>query len=197
MIPKKDERIKVKKLDIYLQIARIKKAIPFIRPGNNILDIGSGDGPLFRYLEKKKIQFTGIGLDPEVQFEIRTKNYSILKDKFPNDSINERKFDLIIALAVLEHIPKDILGIFALNCNKHLEKGGFLVITVPSKWVDHILKMLISLRIIDGMKVEQHYGYNMDWTIPLFSESGFELVKHGKFQLGLNNLFVFRKPLQA
>jgi 2-polyprenyl-3-methyl-5-hydroxy-6-metoxy-1,4-benzoquinol methylase len=185
----------MKKLDIHLQNARIKKAIPFITPGNNILDIGSGDGSLFKFLEQGKIHFTGIGLDPEIQQEIHTENYNILKGKFPNDSIKGRKFDLITALAVLEHIPKDILGIFALNCNEHLVKGGFLVITVPSKQVDQILKMLIGLRIIDGMEVEQHYGYNTDWTIPLFTENGLELVKHEKFQLGLNNLFVFRKIL--
>lgn len=186
----------MKKLDIYLQNARIDKAVQFIKNGNNILDIGSGDGPLFKFLEKKKVAFTGIGLDPEVP-EIQTAQYRILPEKFPNASISGKRFDIITALAVLEHIPKDILKEFALNCNRHLETGGQMVITVPSKQVDHILKLLIGLRIIDGMEVDQHYGYDTNQTIPLFQNSGFELVKYRKFQMGLNNLFVFVKKTEA
>jgi 2-polyprenyl-3-methyl-5-hydroxy-6-metoxy-1,4-benzoquinol methylase len=186
----------MKKLDIYLQNVRIDKAVQFIKPGNKILDIGSGDGPLFKFLEKTKIPFTGIGLDPEV-VETRTINYNIFPDKFPNEKISGNRFDIITALAVLEHIPKDALSEFAMNCNRHLEMGGQLVITVPSKQVDQILKLLIGLKIIDGMEVDQHYGYDTGQTIPLFRESGFELVSYRKFQLGLNNLFVFVKKSEA
>lgn len=183
----------MKWLDKYLQNARIRKASPFIKPESHILDIGSGDGPLFRYLDNKQISFIGLGLEPEAREEIHRQNYSIVRAKFPDDSATGQRFNLITALAVLEHIPEDLLADFALNCSKHLEEGGLLVITVPSKRVDNILKILMSLRIIDGMEVGQHHGYDTDWTIPLFSKSGFELFKHKKFQLGLNNLFVFRK----
>ena len=186
----------MKRLDIFLQNARIKKAVQYVRTGNQILDIGSGDGSLFKHLKEGGILFNGVGLDPEAQ-GISEVNYRILKEKFPNVLISTMRFDIITALAVLEHIPRDEQDVFALNCNRHLETGGLVVITVPSKQVDHILGVLIRLRIIDGMEVGQHYGYDTDWTVPLFSNNGFELVKHERFQLGLNNLFVFKKTSEA
>jgi hypothetical protein len=115
---------------------------------------------------------------------------------FPNDSISGSSFNIITALAVLEHIPKEQLETFVDNCYRHLEPGGLMVLTVPSKEVDYILNVLISLRILHGMEVEQHYGYDTGRTVPLFTSKGFELVKHKKFQLGLNNLFVFRKKVK-
>jgi hypothetical protein len=43
------------------------------------------------------------------------------------------------------------------------------------------------------MALEQHYGYQPGQTGTLFAVGGLELVRAHKFQLGLNNLFVFRK----
>jgi 2-polyprenyl-3-methyl-5-hydroxy-6-metoxy-1,4-benzoquinol methylase len=187
----------MKKLDAYLQNVRISKAVSFIRDGDDILDIGSGDGALFRSVSRMNIHFSGVGCDPEIAGEINTASYSILKQRFPNPSIANRHFSIITALAVLEHIPNDELNGFVKDCHEQLKDGGLMVITVPSKWVDPILNFLIGLRIMDGMEVEQHHGYDTNQTIPLFSENGFALIKHKKFQLGLNNLFVFRKGAKA
>jgi 2-polyprenyl-3-methyl-5-hydroxy-6-metoxy-1,4-benzoquinol methylase len=183
----------LKKLDYYLQQVRIKKAAYFVRDGDDILDIGSGDGALFRWVSKEKIQFSGIGMDPELPVEILSPNYRILKERFPSESIKNRLFTVITALAVLEHIPMEELKSFIRDCRNQLKTGGLIVITVPSKWVDPILNLLIKMRVIDGMEVEQHHGYDTNLTIPLFEENGFELVRHRRFQFGLNNLFVFRK----
>jgi 2-polyprenyl-3-methyl-5-hydroxy-6-metoxy-1,4-benzoquinol methylase len=183
----------LKKLDYYLQNARIKKAVSFIRDGDDILDIGSGDGALFRMASDSNIQFNGIGLDPEIPAGIQFPNYRILKERFPSASVSQRPFTVITALAVLEHIPMEELKGFIRDCRDRLKEGGLMVITVPSKWVDPILNFLIRLHMIDGMEFEQHHGYDTDLTIPLFKQNGFELLTHKKFQLGLNNLFVFRK----
>jgi hypothetical protein len=73
---------------------------------------------------------------------------------------------------------------------RRLEHGGVLVATVPSPLVDHILHVLMFLRLIDGQEAHQHYGFVPKDLIKLF-EGNLRLVKHRKFQLGLNNLFVF------
>jgi hypothetical protein len=72
--------------------------------------------------------------------------------------------------------------------------GARLVLTVPSRRVDDVLRVLQAVHLVDGMAVEQHWGFDPAQTVPLFTSAGLVLESHGRFQLGLNNLFVFRKP---
>jgi hypothetical protein len=60
--------------------------------------------------------------------------------------------------------------------------------------VDRVLDVLIRLRVLDGMHEEEHHGFEASLTPGFFTAAGFELEKARRFQLGLNNLFVFRKP---
>ena len=95
-------------------------------------------------------------------------------------------------LAVFEH-----LGIYqklvASESFRILRQNGLVILTVPSKAVDYILKVLIKLHLIDGMSVEEHVHFRGSDTVKIFRESGFILQQWSKFQFGLNNLFVFKK----
>jgi len=64
---------------------------------------------------------------------------------------------------------------------------------VPSPIVDRILAILKGLRLIDGMSLEQHYGFEPKSVPSLFATAQLELAKAERFQWGCNNLFVFRK----
>ena len=68
-----------------------------------------------------------------------------------------------------------------------------MIITVPAKAVDHILAVLRWLRLIDGMSLEEHYGFEPADTARIFAAPGFKLLHRSKFQLGLNHLFVFER----
>lgn len=47
------------------------------------------------------------------------------------------------------------------------------------------------------MSFDQHHGFDTR-TVPMrFGSTGFELVAHKVFQLGLNHVFVFRRSAQA
>jgi hypothetical protein len=65
---------------------------------------------------------------------------------------------------------------------------------VPSPSVDAILEVLLFFRLIKGMELDQHYGYDITKTQSLFESVGFQFITHQSFQLGINNLFVFEKP---
>ena len=76
-----------------------------------------------------------------------------------------------------------------------LVPGGLVVATVPSPQVDEILRVLMRLRILDGMEkglAEQHHGFDPADTTAAFERAGFTLVRRKRFQFGLNNLFVLR-----
>jgi 2-polyprenyl-3-methyl-5-hydroxy-6-metoxy-1,4-benzoquinol methylase len=181
----------MKSLDRFLQWWRIKKAMAYIKKGDAVLDIGSSDGVLFELLGNEN---PGIGIDPTLKAEYKTDWYQLVPGYFPQDlSDNAQRFDVISILAVVEHIPEPEITGFVRACVQLLNPGGRIIITVPSKYVDQILEFLISLKIIDGMSVEEHHEFEPKNVITYFSIDGITLEKYKRFQLGLNNLFVFRK----
>ena len=72
-------------------------------------------------------------------------------------------------------------------------RGGRVVLTVPSPRVDAIVDRMIRLGIADGMSLDEHHGFDPASTDRVFGTQGFRLLHRGRFQLGLNHLFVFEK----
>lgn len=66
-----------------------------------------------------------------------------------------------------------------------------MVLTVPSRWVVVALR---RLHLADGMSLDEHHGFDPRRTPDIFRPCGFALEHRGRFQLGLNYLFVIRKP---
>ncbi len=178
-------------LDRIFQRWRIAKAGRYIFPGARVLDIGCGDGALFRCLDS--IITEGWGIDPDLQRSLDRTRWKLIAGRFPRDLPEELAFDVITMLAVLEHIPPDKQSEFAVACARRLRAGGHLIITVPSPRVDRILWFLRGLRVIDARSLEEHYGFDPNDTPSLFSTAGLTLLVGKKFQLGLNNLFVFKQ----
>lgn len=181
----------MKKIDLYLQKKRLQKTQPYITESTSILDVGSNNGDLFTFYKLQGINLSGVGIDPNMREEKEVDGYILVKDYFPSEKVNE-KFDIITILAVIEHIPEDIMPDFLKACKNSLNEGGRVIITVPHPLVDVILFFLKLFRLIEGMETEQHYGLKIKTMKKLFRENGFILEKHKYFQLGLNNLFVFR-----
>jgi 2-polyprenyl-3-methyl-5-hydroxy-6-metoxy-1,4-benzoquinol methylase len=165
-------------------------AARYLPKQSRVLDIGCADGALFRILPYLR---NGVGIDPEVS-AVPTGNAQLIRGMFPQNLPDNGPFDAITMLAVLEHIPKESQPILAQHCCRYLRSRGRLIITVPSPQTDYVLSVLRTLRLIHGMSLEQHYGYDVKLTPDLFEPAGFKLLVARKFQLGLNNLFVFEKP---
>ena len=182
----------MKLFDRILQNWRISKARPYFKANLRILDIGCSDGALFRELAGSFAE--GVGIDPDLASSVRADSYQLLSGDFPKALGNDHPFDVITMLAVLEHIPQEVQPHFARDCARYLKPAGVLVITVPSPLVDKIITVLRWLRIMEGTRFDQHYGFDCAQTPALFGGAGLKLIKAKKFQLGLNNLFVFQKP---
>ncbi len=181
----------MKSFDYYLQKQRIAAVRPWIVPGATVLDIGSADGALFEALGSHIAR--GIGIDPDVPAEMTIGRYTLMPGMVPDTDLPAAAFDCITMLAVLEHIPHASQQALVEYCYGRLKDGGRVVITVPSPLVDYILVCLRWLRIIDAMSLEQHYGYHPGQTPVLFGAPYFRMLQHKRFQLGLNNLYVFEK----
>lgn len=181
----------MKKLDRWLQLWRVSKALRHVPLGASVLDIGCLDGALFT-LGASKIR-SGVGIDPLVNAEESVSTVLLIRGVFPCDLPQGLSFSVVTALAVLEHIDHSGLPAFVEGCNRCLDQGGLLILTVPSPYVDLIIQLLKSIRVLDGMSVERHHGFDPRDIPGLFEAPRFNLIHQEKFQIGLNNLFVFRK----
>jgi 2-polyprenyl-3-methyl-5-hydroxy-6-metoxy-1,4-benzoquinol methylase len=178
-------------LDRILQRWRMSVARPYIATRGSVLDVGCADGALFRHFSAQISH--GIGIDPDLPQTVAENGYRLIPGQFPESVPEATVFDAITMLAVLEHIPAAEQKRWASALPALLKPGGHLIITVPSRIVDSILAVLKSVRLIDGMSLEQHYGFDPDLVPSIFSSGDLHFVTRRRFQLGCNNLFVFKK----
>ncbi len=185
----------MKFLDRYLRDRRLDQVVRRIPPGARVLDVGCHDGAMFRALGHSLRE--GWGVDAALVGPLDGPRYRLLPGSFPNDMPSDAGvFDAVTMAAVFEHIPTDEQPAVAKACWELLVDGGQVVLTVPSPLVDPILDVLAATRIIDGIEHHQHFGFQPADLVPLFTGHGFELAHRHSFQLGLNNLFVFVKPVR-
>jgi hypothetical protein len=161
-----------------------------------VIDVGAHQGECFVALGDR-LQ-AGFGIEPLAKTSTKTTHFEIQPGFFPAVRPAEGEWDAITLFAVLEHIPRSEHLALADACFDLLRVGGRIIITVPSAMVDSILWVLKSLRLIDGMSLEEHFGFEAAETVNVFPPPRFRLVQHQRFQMGLNHLFVFeKKPSSA
>jgi SAM-dependent methyltransferase len=181
------------RVDRLLQQWRIRRVASWIRDGARVLDVGCFDAALFAELGPRIA--TGIGLDPLLTEPITSERFRLVPGRFPDARLDAGPFDVITMLAVLEHVPAAALERWAHACAELLVPGGLVIATMPAPAVDHILHVLIRLRVLHGMSVEDHHGFEPKLAPEVFGRAGFTLAHRARFQLGLNNLFIFAKPM--
>jgi SAM-dependent methyltransferase len=181
----------MKYLDTVLQRWRFRAGTRYIGTNVRVIDVGAHRGELFQQLGPRLTY--GFGVDPLIQTPVNGPNYMIRPGLFPQVRPAERGWDAITLFAVLEHIPRTSHAELADACYDLLREGGRVIITVPSAAVDYILGVLRFFRLIDGMSLEEHFGYQPSETSTIFNSPRYRLAHCGRFQLGLNNLFVFEK----
>ena len=179
-------------LDKYLQWRRFLKALKHVPNGSVMLDIGCHKGELLLKASEKII--SGTGIDPHCETGNLSSKISLIKGKFPDDLPNGETFNCITLLAVLEHIPATMQPEFMKGCFNVLDRGGIMILTVPDEKVDKILDRLKKWKLVSGMNLEEHHGYDAFNTLPLGTKAGFRLLVFEQFEMGYNNLFVFLKP---
>lgn len=182
----------MKAVDRFLQRARMRAVMKYLGKDLRVIDVGAHEGELFKALGSRLS--LGFGVEPLAKEQAVGPNYTIDGGYFPDVRPSDSgTWDAVTMLAVLEHVPCEAQGPLAAACADLLKPGGRVLITVPSPMVDHILNVLKALRLIDGMSLEEHYGFEPGDTVRIFGPPAFRMVAHRYFQFGLNNLFVFEK----
>ncbi len=153
-----------------------------------MLDIGCSDGALFRVL-KDRIA-SGVGVDT-APVPGAYGAFRFIQGYAPEALPAGDRYDAITLLAVLEHIPLDAQRQLASACAGLLKPGGRVICTVPSPKVDALIHFGQRIKVLEGMAEHEHYGFEPGDTPRLFIDQGLTMRRRQRFQLGLNNLFVF------
>lgn len=113
----------------------LEKIASQIKDGSSVLDVGCGNGRLLEVLENKKINYLGVDNSEEL--------IALAKKNYPNYDFKvidildlepiERKFDFIISVAVLHHIPSQELRQQALQQLKKIAKEQ-IIFSVWKMW---------------------------------------------------------------
>jgi SAM-dependent methyltransferase len=180
----------MRRFDRFLQQWRARVARPWVPLGAKVLDIGCHQGEFLASLGEQI--GPSVGLDPLAQ-EATNPRFRLLAESFREPlPFPEASFDAVVMLATLEHIRE--VDPLTRECRRLLRPNGRVIITVPSPRVDQVLQVLRFVRLVDGMSLEEHHGFDPRDTLNLFTRHGFEMEHRRRFQLGLNHLFVFKKP---
>lgn len=184
------EKYPRKPLDDILEYLRFIKVEPYIPKGARLLDVGTGDGNFLHYLNGHI--HTSVGIDPHLKRMSQVGNHHLIPGYFPYDFDEDMTFDVITILAAIEHIPFNVLPCVVRACEAYLKPGGRVILTAPHPRVDKILKILKSLRMVEGFSIHQHYGFDPKCLPDFFN--GWRLLKKERWELGCNYLFIFKRP---
>ena len=166
-----------------LEKIRINKCLEYCR--GRILDIGCGNNTLV------KKYGNGIGVDV-----FPWEGVDIVCDttKLP---FRAHEFDRVFFIACLNHIPER--GKVLKEAFRVLKPGGMVILTalgLKTSFLVHKIGFIFGEpdQQRRGMKEGELYGISHKEVDSLLEKAGFEEISHKKFELGLNTLFLAKRP---
>lgn len=185
---------------VFKNYSREEVASEFKLKGKTCLDIACGDGELInKFLYKDYKSAYGIDISKELIKKANSKKSKNCKftvcdvNAFVENAIkNNKKYDTVYLLAILEHIEWP--SIFIKNVYKILNRGGHVIIEVPNvAWLPHRMSMLFgnfpitapTTGVIPGVYDEHIRFFTFETLKRMITKAGFKIKKvetSGKFR---------------
>lgn len=107
----------------------------YIQKEATVLDIGFGSATLLKHLSKKGHECYGIDVyvNAKMKKDLKKKGVIVSKGSITNINFGNKKFDIIFAFEVLEHLSDKDLEKGIEEVYKYLKKGGYFIATTPYK----------------------------------------------------------------
>lgn len=150
-----------------------------LQPGQQILDVGCGQGEFAYSLSTLKFAVSGVEPDPQLASYVETHlGIPCLASMYKRDSFAENSFDAITFIQVVEHLenPLDTLS----TAHMHLRPGGLLVVDVPGFHNPRILFYRLTgwKKPVRRDFIPPHiYYYSADTLTKLVEKVNFRVVK--------------------
>lgn len=174
-----------KDLISYCRIARKQRLIRSLsgiqKPINNILEIGCGAGFTTDYLQNKYTKYTGIDYSENlINYAIHHNSSTNVKFKCINlkEFYSNEKYDVILMIGVLHHIPEPETAIKSLN--KLLAPDGVIVINEPQRG-NPVIGLLRKLRKrIDSNYSTDQVEFSENEIRSIFITNGYEATSYSQ-----------------
>lgn len=160
--------------------------------GQRVLDFGCGKHGWNALRIAGKSQLVD-GVDASLSAKKTINNKVTL---YPHLSdLPRRDYQLVVALAVFEHIPPFQLVDVLASLDRVTTQDALILGTVPTPSARPVLELLsFKLGLIDSSQIKDHWVYYDDlWLKEIVSLSPWRLHRYQKFQLGMNSEFILSK----
>lgn len=180
-------------LSPFLEWLRLRVARPFIGPRDRVLDIGCGRA---RLLEEIQVgDYVGLDiLDKVIAYNrhhhpgLRFEVLNITTEPLPDDL---GRFDVVVMLAVLEHLPEPAAALRALKAR--LNDGGRIVLTTPHPIGELVLAVGARLGIFSAEGEDEHQPLMGERALRAIArDAGMQVQTYRRFLLGFNQIMVLR-----
>lgn len=153
--------------------------------GNNLFEIGAGEGIGLKFFEKK--EFMVSGLEPSIE-NVKIINKKLKNGKCESGFVEEdmpiKKFDVIIMSHILEHVknPERVLS----DLKNNLSEKGILFIEVPN---------CETIKELDNsISTQPHiYHFTKRGLEKLVEKMEYEILRIGIFHSNLNSFLDYVK----
>lgn len=163
-----------------------------IKPKSSILDLGCGNARLYQILSNQSIKYLGIDSSKNL-IAMNQERYGNNLFKI-GDGLKltiKNKFNYVISIAVLQHIPSKKLQLqFLKNIYTSLKPKGKILITIWNRWQDKYKKYFNTDKPFDDMDFADImipwrgnknarfiHAFKPDELHQLAEESGFKNIK--------------------
>jgi SAM-dependent methyltransferase len=104
-------------------------ALAYIQAGDNVLDVGCGEGKFLRKAREKGAKASGIELNRQAAQLARDKGLCVHEELLDHHQ-SAKPYDVVTSFQVLEHVVNPIALIE--GCMRLLQPGGTLIVGVPN-----------------------------------------------------------------
>lgn len=116
------------------------RARKYLRKGDRVLDLGCGPGHLLRHLHALDMKLELFGVDQSSDSVARASRLCAGLSPTPTikhvagfpSHLPARRFDVVLSVEVVEHLPDHVLREMLTEANRLLTPGGKLIITTPN-----------------------------------------------------------------
>ena len=173
---------------------RMGQILKFVDKNDEVLDFGCGSKS-YLLNQVSNVVKHGVGIDYEV-ISTKQNNIEYINFKYSNKlPFDDKTFDKIFLLAVLEHVKLDEVDNLFLEFKRILKDNGKVVLTTPTPFSKPILEFLaFNLHLISKAEIADHKKYYNQVDIKNISQKcGLKLESYKLFQFGINSCAILEK----